>query len=55
MGEAPDVLVITHTAVLAGSGHPYNIQNFSWVDKKFCICSLDVVVHRMHDWQTAAL
>ena len=22
MGEAPDVLVITHTSVLSGSGHP---------------------------------
>jgi len=24
MGEAPDVLVITHTSVLFGSGHPYS-------------------------------
>lgn len=27
MGEVPDVLVITHTAVRAGSGHPYSSQH----------------------------
>ena len=43
MGEAPDVLVITQTAVLAGSGHPYTIKHFSCFDMEICMCSRDVV------------